>query len=372
VKRVAFVTRAPQVWGAEKSLVTLLTRASAADVDAFVIVDRNSPLLPILHARAIRAAPIDIPVHPAVKHGSLRDAGAKELFQQIARWGRLGLCLWRSFKDVDVAVSFDAWDAPAVLAAGRLRGIPVWLDLHETFDGRVGQRGLGFLARLFSGVISPTEYALREIGIEPGRRYRVVPRPIEGNAKPPRTKLPSNAPVVGMVGQFAPHKGHAVLVEAVSLARRAIPCELLFVGASSSEGTAGPYERSIRKLVADLGVPAIFVGQTADVWPWIDRLSVLVNLSEHEAFGRTVAEALSRGVFPLVSEGTGAAEIVRDTGVGAIAPRDAGLLANHLVEILNDDLLLASALAAGPEAVRSAYLVDAVAPLYFRLVTSGG
>jgi glycosyltransferase involved in cell wall biosynthesis len=82
----------------------------------------------------------------------------------------------------------------------------------------------------------------------------------------------------------------------------------------------------------------------------LGQSDVILNLSDHEAFGRTVVEGLAAGCLPVCIRSTGPAEIVARVGLGLTIDRSAPELVAALDFIHGRRDVLEHARAAGPVA----------------------
>ena len=143
--------------------------------------------------------------------------------------------------------------------------------------------------------------------------------------------------VVGYVGRLAPHKGVAVLLQAVAGDARL----------SVRIAGEGPASGDLRRLARELGVEdrADFVGPVPhDGLPeFLSRLDVLAVPSLPtpgwvEQFGRVAVEAMACGV-PVVASDTGALpEVVAGAGL-LVSPGDPDALRTALLRVLTDPVL---------------------------------
>jgi glycosyltransferase involved in cell wall biosynthesis len=140
--------------------------------------------------------------------------------------------------------------------------------------------------------------------------------------------------VIGNVAHFAPHKGHAVLLEAMARLRRSLPAaRLLLVG----DGEERP-ELTARARSLGLEPSVRFAGFQADVPPWLAAfdLFVLPSLSGEGSPG-AVKEAMAAGVPILCSDVAGIREIVEDRVNGRVTPLgDAEAMARVALELAAD------------------------------------
>lgn len=347
--KIGVVTRAPQIWGAETSLCLLLPPLRDLGIDPLVILDAESPLVPRLDELGLAYRAVAIPGHPALRSGSLSRASVLEKASEVWRWIRLVRQLVHAAKGVDLLIAFDLWDLPAVLLAGRLRRIPVVLDLHESFAGSEMPRALRWLFRRCDAVVSPSRALLRDFDLEALKSSSVVPRPIAG--APPGLRRESAANRIGIVGQVSQHKGHELFVDAIADVQRTTNWEGVIIG-GGDEASRNGFESRLRARVANSGARIAFVPKVRDLYEQLSRLAVVVNVSEHEAFGRTVAEGLAVGAFPIVNRDTGCAEIVEATGIGLVIDRTCEDLARAIKTVAGSPELRSEARERGPESVR--------------------
>jgi glycosyltransferase involved in cell wall biosynthesis len=137
--------------------------------------------------------------------------------------------------------------------------------------------------------------------------------------------------IVGIVAVIRTWKGHPYLVEAIkALTQKGYDLRLMIVG-------AGPYEPTLRGLVAELGVEdrVIFTGHRKDVPELIKAMSCLVLPStKNEATSQVLPQAMAEQVPVISSDAGGLAEVIPSRDVGLLVPAaDAGALADAIAWI---------------------------------------
>ncbi len=133
--------------------------------------------------------------------------------------------------------------------------------------------------------------------------------------------LPSDVPIVGLVGRLEPWKGQDRLLAAQALLRdRGHELHTLLVGGDAYD-ISPQYARSLPGLVRRLGLTSAvtLTGQVPDAAPYIERMDVLVNASEGEPFGIVLLEGMARGVPVVAVDAGGPAEIVEHRRSGLLA-----------------------------------------------------
>jgi glycosyltransferase involved in cell wall biosynthesis len=169
-------------------------------------------------------------------------------------------------------------------------------------------------------------------GHVPPTLRRVIYNPIElPTASRNRRRAAGSDIVFGCLGRIEPSKGVDTLLDACSL----LPASgwKLIVAGRATDGIA-PYQARAAGLPVDF---AGFVQRDA----FFDQIDCLVVPAVWpEAFGRTVAEALMRGLPVIGSRIAGIAEQIGDEANWLFAPGDASALAGRMKAVLNDPACL--------------------------------
>lgn len=143
--------------------------------------------------------------------------------------------------------------------------------------------------------------------------------------------------VVGTVGQLLPKKGHGHILEACArLQRRGLPARVLIVG----EGPQRPVlEQRCRRLGVEKDVALL--GQKRDVRPALAATDVFVLSSVSvETFSNAALEAMAMERPVVLSDLSGAAEMVRDGTSGYLYPvGDVDALVERLARLAEDSAL---------------------------------
>lgn len=376
--KLAVFLKAPEVWGAERSLLTLLASEPAKDHLIEVFVSPQSPLCEELDRLGIKWTPFDFVVHRSIAEGGLKHASPLSVVFDLFQIVMGGLKARRQVKKFDAALTFGLWETPEIALAGRFSGTPVIFDFHVTFSGRTGQLALKQIMRLVSGVIAPATATYTQAGIEShslSHRQVVVPRPVTTPALSQNTHtMPGPRKLrVGIFGQVDERKG---IIEVIDTLRPLVgEIELLIVGVRPI-AVRTEYESAVLAKMDDAGPGWTAIPRSTDVSSLMSRCDVVLNMSHHEAFGRTVVEAACVGTIPLVFSGGGPEEIVNDMGVGIVvhswddlrasmAELSRSAAAGVDLKLTNDQV----------QAIRYSYSPGVLADKYFQnvqLLASGG
>ena len=165
--------------------------------------------------------------------------------------------------------------------------------------------------------------------------------------------------LIGIVASFRVEKNHAELVQAFAQAcARGLDAQLLLIG-------DGPTRPDVEALSSALGLTGrlVFVGEQADVRPFIKICDLGVLCSKAETFPLSILEFLASGIPVVASRVGGVAEVVRDGHNGLLyeAGDVAGLAASLLA--CSDTARLARLAGAARESI-AGFSIDAMADAY--------
>jgi len=180
--------------------------------------------------------------------------------------------------------------------------------------------------------------------------------------------LPSDVPVVGIVGRLQAWKGQDRLLRAQALLRdRGHRLHLLIVG-GDSYGLSPEYAASLPVLIEQLGLrgEVTLAGEVPDATPFIERMDVLVNASDPEPFGIVLLEAMAAAVPVLAVGSGGPIDIVESGQTGMLARSgDPADLADALEPLLGSSELRRRLGEAGRERFMRDYTEEAVRRRFF-------
>jgi len=158
----------------------------------------------------------------------------------------------------------------------------------------------------------------------PARHTFVVaagaPVPQASSQQPP-LELPSDVPIVGLVGRLQPWKGQDRLLRAQALLReRGHEMHTVIVG-GDAYGLSAEYAQSLPDLVGQLGLTdaVTMTGQVPEAGPYIEQMDILVNASDPEPFGIVLLEGMSRGVAVVAVDSGGPGEFIEHGRTGLLA-----------------------------------------------------
>jgi glycosyltransferase involved in cell wall biosynthesis len=230
-------------------------------------------------------------------------------------------------------------------------------------------RLLASLTPSMDRLIVPSKSIERKVRAE-GRdtgRFAVVPNgvdlsrfaaPVPPCALREEFRIPSSAPLLGVVARLEPEKGHAFLVDAMPAILRAVPDTwLAIVGDGSQADALRAQAAALRPADA---ARIVFTGRRDDVSALTADLTVAVLPSLREAQGISLLEAMARGVPVVASDVGGIPEVVTDRVDGRLVPPgDPAALAGAIVELLRDPDLRRRLGEAGHRTVVDRFSIDA-------------
>jgi glycosyltransferase involved in cell wall biosynthesis len=244
------------------------------------------------------------------------------------------------------------YGSPAAVLAGMRRRVLWWqhgIPTHHWMD-----RCATLLPAIAVGCSSRAA-AREQSRMFPSRRTFVV---APGTSVPPASpeqgtpEREAAVPVVGVVGRLQPWKGQDRLLAAQALLReRGQEMHLMIVG-GDAYGLSTDYAESLPSLIGQLGLTdaVTLTGQVPDAGSHIDRMDVLVNVSDDEPFGIVLLEGMARGVAVVAINAGGPTEIIEDGKTGLLArsgaPED---IADTLAAVLASPELRRSLAEAGRE-----------------------
>jgi glycosyltransferase involved in cell wall biosynthesis len=153
-----------------------------------------------------------------------------------------------------------------------------------------------------------------------------------------RLGLPTDRPVVGIVGRLQRWKGMHVFVDAVAELRRSHPAAhgVIVGGAHETEPAVGA---ELRAQAATLGLAdaITFAGFQPNAAEWMQAMDVVVHASRREPFGIVVVEAMALGKPVVAGAEGGPAEIITHGVNGLLVPYgDAAGIARQVARLLDD------------------------------------
>ncbi len=147
---------------------------------------------------------------------------------------------------------------------------------------------------------------------------------------------PLQSPLVLMVANLAPHKGHDTAVKAAAILKaKGIVAHFWFAGSTRKGGTE--YANSLNRLVDDLRVAdkVRFLGQRNDIPDLLRAADYFMLPSAAEGLPLAILEAQASKVVVLAAPTAGVPEIITNETTGFLIPSfDASSYANRLAQLI--------------------------------------
>lgn len=379
--KVAYLSLAPFISGAERSLQVMIRSAPAAGIEPLLLCPPTAKLIPWCEANGVRY--VTVP---------LVDRDKRHPFRWFNSVARVAHVLHR--ERVDVIHSNQVWCFAAASTAASLLGIPRVCHMRD----EVGVEGIQWWCKSgVEAVICISEHVSKLVQpawatARRAPRFRTLINPVmltmvdsvseviveDVMARIEARRLfglRENTTVFGFVGQVVAVKGVLELIEACRGLVGDKRWHLLVAGHDPHTGR--PYEQACRARVEELGLTdritfAGFLNQMSDFYNAID---VAVVPSLQEPLGRIPLEAAAYGRPSIAFATDGLKETIADGITGWLVPKGdvAALRAALHVAIESPDALLV----AGAEArqrVRAGcdpdrYMME-LAHLYQELLTN--
>jgi glycosyltransferase involved in cell wall biosynthesis len=154
-----------------------------------------------------------------------------------------------------------------------------------------------------------------------------------GRMKREELGIPSESPVIGIVGMFHENKGHRYFLEAAASVAKSFP-DSVFLIVGDGE-LRGDLERQV--LESPLLKNVRFLGQREDIPEILRTIYVYICASNSETAPLSLLEAMASGRAIVTTDCGGPSEMIRDGWSGFVVPiRDSGAIAAKIALLLND------------------------------------
>jgi glycosyltransferase involved in cell wall biosynthesis len=243
----------------------------------------------------------------------------------------------------DVAWSFNLRAHPFVVPVGRVRRVPVVIEIVDIVRPGAGQRLLRLCARHADATIVNSAATGAALGGR-GRNVHIIHPGVDTTRFHPGEPTPAirrqltddGGVLIGIVGRVDPMKGVHLLVDAMARVPDELDARLVVIGDVGV--SSGEYAREIAARAERLlGPRARFVGRRHDIPEVLRNLDLLVNASPAEPFGRSALEAQASGLAVIGTRQGGIPEFVDHGETGLLVPPgDVAALATAITELAGD------------------------------------
>jgi len=306
---------------------------------------------------------LESPVTPVRAFGTGTVTAASLVTAGIRLAGTCPLVKEVRSKAIDVihANSFRAAIVGAVVAA--VTRTPFVLHVHHTSSYRAHPRLGRWLFLIADCVIHVSDHTRR--ALSSGDKHVVVRSLMDIEELRARPSNPTglreqfnlgDRPVVALVGQLSPRKGHRKAIAATNQ----IDADLLIVGTGDDQ-----YREELEQLCRSRGVEQSvhFTGYWKEIADVYDAADVVIVPSQDENLPKVIQEAMAKAVPVVASESGGIPELVIDGETGLlVSPEDDGTeLATAINRLLRDKSLAKALATAGHKKLRAEFDQSVVA-----------
>lgn len=247
--------------------------------------------------------------------------------RQLHRWVATVARLARMFRArrpdliLNWAAKTQVYGSPAAMLVGMSDRVVWW---QHSITSRTWLESIANLLPARAIACYSTAAARAQAKMLPRRPTVVIPAgvaPARGQTPPPSLELPSDTPIVGIVGRLQPWKGQDRLLQAQAILReRGCPLHLMIVG-GDSYGLSPEYAASLPGLVTRLGLDGAvtITGEVPDAMPYLEQMDVLVNASDPEPFGIVLLEGMAAGVPVVAVDSGGPPDFIEHEKTGVLA-----------------------------------------------------
>ncbi|MCW5898876.1 MAG: glycosyltransferase [Flavobacteriales bacterium] len=334
--RVVFLTHYADRYGANRSLLDLVTRLKAAEqVEPLVVLAREGPLEEDLLKEDIAfvVEPFPVWMAPRVSMGgphhrlkqwlarrrgiAARARAAKEVLPRLVAHARTHRAQWIHSNSAVIGLGGALAKAAGARHAWHVRELP---GLHYGLYPDGGDGAWRSALRQADAVIAVSG-AVRDELLRIGGEdlpVEVMPNPVADAARLAQLVAGAEArwKAMGafrfaMVGLFHKAKGQLDAVEAFAQVLREAPDAVLEL---AGDGAVEP----VRQRIAELGIAdhVLLPGFVSDPFAVFGRAHCALMTSRHEAYGRATAEAMASGI-PVIGHASGATpELIQEGATG--------------------------------------------------------
>jgi glycosyltransferase involved in cell wall biosynthesis len=145
--------------------------------------------------------------------------------------------------------------------------------------------------------------------------------------------IPQESPVIGMIANLIPYKGHQDVLDAVAIVHKKRP-DARFVFAGRDNGILAALEKKAKQLGIENSVS--FLGQRHDIPELLAAMDILLSASHEEGFSNVLLEAMASSLPVVATDVGGNPEAIESGSTGfIIPPRQPAEIASALLKLLD-------------------------------------
>lgn len=385
--RALFLSHDSSLYGAQLSLLGLLSRLDRNEVDTMVVAPHDGPLNDALADLGIPVV-VRQTVHWIAAGGNAnktrlrisRDllSGLKGRVRALANLieqNQIDVVYTNTVVPIEGALAARLTQRPhiwhlreQVAGNSQLKSIaPTWLIPYIV--GKLSSRAIvnsHYLGQAYARGLARNKLEVVYNGVDPALFN--LDRNDAARALRMELGLDASTRLAVIIGAVIPRKGHMLLAHAAArLVQQHPKVHFLVVGKGGTE-----YIRQIKAYCDSAGIldRLHFLGWRADISNVLAAVDLLVVAADEEPFGRTVIEAMAAGTPVVSTRCGGPEEIVIDNITGLLVPKsDPGALAQAIASILGSPMKAAQFSVAGKERLQDAFTLDVHARKVHSIIT---
>jgi len=365
-----FLTENLQMGGPQQSLVNLLTRLPARHK---TVVCALAGAVLDHHKRRLDEA--RIPIFSADDATAIMDK-VEAVLNWIDMLRIRNLCFWNVGPEIKLALA-------KILSFREIRLIDVSpgpMLFEELAGADAFQRQLAFTADQYfarlDGFVAKYAKGVPPPGTKVNRRkIRVIPNGVPAAPNfvplpPAEFMLPRERDLrlaIGTCSRIVPDKHIEFLLETMALVSRQSPGSSLTVVGGPDARSQGYFDELKRHVVAAGSQNLFFVGEQADVIPFLGQFQVFVMFSDRQGCPNASLEAMSMGLPIIANRSGGMAEQVED-GVNGYLVASPAQMADRILALLKSKRLRDRMGKAARKIARKRFSVENMAAAYEELL----
>lgn len=345
--KVVSVLHFPEFGGPHNQSLRLTNPLASAGVESI------SVLPPGPGADRLQADGASVRTMPLGRIRAIRDVRVQ--VETTARFPLDLVQLVRAFRSLkpDV-VQINGLINPHGAIAARALGIPVVWQLLDTRPPLKVRQAAMLPVRALADVVMSTGVAVARM--HPGAMEfgeRLVPffppvdmelfSPLERGTLREELGVPNGTPIVGVVANVNPQKGHEYLIDAFAMVRERQPDATLVIAGHWYDTHAGYFEQLKAQAARHnliVGKDVYFLGSRSDVPSLLPDFDVfaLASVPNSEGAPTAIIEAMSSGVPVVATDVAAIPEVVVEGETGFLVPSlDSASLAARITQLLDDE-----------------------------------
>lgn len=331
--RIMVVEQGRGVWGAQRYLLRLAPLLAHQGFDLVLAGPPQLELADAWTAAGLERVDLDVPVERSIRrHGDVGPISPVRLSREMLSVPRVVGDIASTIRRVGAAAVFANahWVHLDCALAGRYRGIPVMLHLHEEAVPGTGARLRGAAVKVADASVAVSQAVANNLPLPVRGKVTVVPNGVDVDVLHPGLADPAVRRSLGATDRevlvvaltrLDPVKRIEDVIEAFARAARAVPgvsARLAVVGTTSGYPAYATDVQARARMALDDRV--VFAGPRRDIADVLRASDVLVHAGVVEGMPLGLLEAQACGVPVVAYAAAGVSEAVVHGRTGFVVP----------------------------------------------------